>query len=85
VSLLAFLPVSKARTNKFYIFLQGTNIVYLFGTNEYQVQNSKGSVTWNLIHRTETILSTDVQQGPRHNIIFPQNFCGHLKKLITEN
>ena len=54
-------------------------------TNEHRAQNSKGSVTWNLIYRTETILSTDVQQGPRRYKIFPQNFCGHLKKLINEN
>ena len=27
---LAFRPVSKARTNKFYVFQQSTNIIYIY-------------------------------------------------------
>jgi len=41
------------------------------------VQNSEGSVNYNLSYHTETILSTDSRRRwQHHNIIQPQIFAG---------
>jgi len=56
-----------------------TNLNYLVARIIVCVQNSEGFVNYKLSYRMETILSTDERPRQRHNIIRPQNVCGHIK------
>lgn len=46
------------------------------------VQNSEGSINYNLSYYTETILPT---HGQSHNILCPQNLCSRITKIDLEN
>ena len=54
----------------------------LFSAMDQCVQNSEGSINYNLSYYTETILPT---HGQSHNILCPQNLCSRITKIDLEN